>query len=337
MSAGVLDHLEEVGQGRVTYDLTAGSDDVASSGGCVTQANPIAHVRGAGVAQYRDGIDVPEQDPLGATGRASLFDGHHPVQVEDVDPEVCEERQQTAADGRIEGHTQAGYALALRFDLLPEELRSRAARHMVEALDRYNGHLSTGIQTTNRLMLELTRNGYDDEAYRLLNLRTFPSWGFMIENGATTIWERWDGYVKGRGFQNPGMNSFNHWAIGAVGEWMWRHIIGIQPDEAQPGFKHFVVWPRPGGGLTWARGAYESIRGQIASDWKIEDGTFSLAVTVPVNTSATVYVPTSDTASVQESGKPARQAKGVRFLHEEDGNAVYSVGSGTYEFAAPAR
>ncbi len=139
------------------------------------------------------------------------------------------------ADVRIEGNTQAGYALALRFDPLPEELGSRAARHMVDALDRYDGHLSTGIQTTNRLMLELTRNGYDEEAYRLLSLRTFPSWGFMIENGATTIWERWDGYVKGRGFQNPGMNSFNHWAIGAVGEWMWRHIVGINPDEAQPG------------------------------------------------------------------------------------------------------
>jgi len=186
-------------------------------------------------------------------------------------------------------------------------------------------------------MLELTRNGYEDEAYRLLNLRTFPSWGFMIENGATTIWERWDGYVKGRGFQNPGMNSFNHWAIGAVGEWMWRHIVGLNPDEAQPGFKHFVVRPRPGGRLTRARGAYDSIRGRIESDWGIEYDTFSLAVTVPVNTRATAYVPTSDTASVREGGKAAGQAEGVRFLREEDGNAVYAVRSGTYEFAAPAR
>lgn len=241
------------------------------------------------------------------------------------------------ADGRIEGDTQAGYALALRFDLLPEELRGRAARHMVDAFDRYDGHLSTGIQTTNRLMLELTRNGYEDDAYRLLNLRTFPSWGFMIENGATTIWERWDGFVEGRGFQNPGMNSFNHWAIGAVGEWMWRHVVGIQPDEARPGFGHFVVRPRPGGGLRWARGAYESIRGRIESGWAIEDGTFSLAVTVPVNTSATVYVPASDPAAVREGGQPVGQAEGVRFLREEDGNAVYSVASGTYEFAAPAR
>ena len=142
-------------------------------------------------------------------------------------------------DGRIEGNTQAGYALALRFDLLPDELRPKAAKHMVQEFERYNGHMSTGIQTSHRLMLELTRNGYNNEAYRLLNLQTFPSWGFMIEQGATTIWERWDGYVKGRGFQNPGMNSFNHWALGAVGEWMWRNIIGLNPDENKPGWKHY--------------------------------------------------------------------------------------------------
>jgi len=157
-------------------------------------------------------------------------------------------------DGRIEGNTQAGYALALRFNLLPDELRPKAAKHMVEEFKRYNGHMSTGIQTSHRLMLELSRNGYNDEAYRLLNLKTLPSWGFMLEQGATTIWERWDGYVKGRGFQKPTMNSFNHWALGAVGEWMWRNIIGLNPDETKPGWKHFVIAPLPGGGLTWARG-----------------------------------------------------------------------------------
>jgi len=237
-------------------------------------------------------------------------------------------------DGRIEGDTQAGYALALRFNLLPDTLRPLAAKHMVEGFKRYNGHISTGIQTTHRLMLELTRNGYNDEAYRLLNLRTFPSWGFMLEQGATTIWERWDGYVKGRGFQNAGMNSFNHWALGSVGEWMWRNIVGINPDEAYPGYKRFTIRPRPGGGLEWAKGTYESIRGTIVSDWKIADNTFTLNVTIPANTTATVYVPTTAPESVAESGKQPAQAKGVQFLRMEDGNAVFAVESGRYVFAS---
>ena len=148
---------------------------------------------------------------------------------------------------------------------------------MVEALKPYQGQLSTGIQSTHRFLLELTRNGLNEEAYRLLNLRSFPSWGFMIDNGATTIWERWDGFVKGRGFQDPSMNSFNHWAFGAVGEWLWRNVIGINPeDPANPGYQHFIIHPRPGGGLSWAKGSYDSIRGPIVSDWKIDDHLFKL-------------------------------------------------------------
>jgi len=237
-------------------------------------------------------------------------------------------------DGRIEGNTQAGYALALRFNLLPDKLRSKSAKHMVQEFERYNGHMSTGIQTSHRLMLELTRNGYNNEAYLLLNLRTFPSWGFMIEQGATTIWERWDGYVKGRGFQNPGMNSFNHWALGAVGEWMWRNIIGLNPDESKPGWKHFTIAPRAGGGVTWARGEYKSIRGTIISDWRIENGNFRLDVTVPPNTTATVYVPAKDIESVTEGGQPAAKAESVCLLRMEDDRVVFAVGSGHYRFVS---
>jgi alpha-L-rhamnosidase len=152
-------------------------------------------------------------------------------------------------DGRIEGDTQGGYALALNFNLLPDDLRSNATQHLLEGIRHYQNHLSTGIQTTHRAMLELTRNDHPDVGWQLLTNRSFPSWLYMIDNGATTIWERWDGYVEGRGFQDAGMNSFNHWALGAVGEWMWRHIAGLNPDEAQPGWKHFTVAPRPGGGV----------------------------------------------------------------------------------------
>ena len=138
------------------------------------------------------------------------------------------------AEGKIKGDTQAGYALALSFNLLDEPLRAKAVEHLLAGIQRYKGHLSTGIQATHHAMLELSRNGRHDEACRLVCLRNVPSWGYMIDQGATTIWERWDGYVRGRGFQDPGMNSFNHWAFGAVGEWVWRELAGINPDEQKP-------------------------------------------------------------------------------------------------------
>ena len=200
-------------------------------------------------------------------------------------------REFVQPDGKIKGDTQAGYALALNFDLLPVRLRPRAARHLVAAMQPFKGHLSTGIQSTVRAMMELTRWGYADIAYELITKTTIPSWGYMVEHGGTTIWERWDGYVAGHGFQNPGMNSFNHYAIGAVGEWMYRVIGGLNPDEAAPGWRHFVVRPIPGGGLTWAKVAYESVRGLIRSEWRIERGVFTLAVTVPPNTIATIHLP----------------------------------------------
>ena len=184
-------------------------------------------------------------------------------------------------------------------------------------------------------MLELTRNGYNDEAWQLVTNRTFPSWGYMIENGATTIWERWDGYVKGRGFQDPGMNSFNHWAFGVGGRMDVSKHRRPPARRAASGWKHFIIRPRPGGGVTWADGRYDSIRGPIASAWKSAKDKFALEVTVPVNTSATVYVPASDVAEVTESGKPAPSAPGVKFLRVDEGNAVFEIGSGNYKFAAP--
>jgi alpha-L-rhamnosidase len=134
----------------------------------------------------------------------------------------------------------------------------------------------------------------------------------MIDNGATTIWERWDGYVKGRGFQDAGMNSFNHWAFGAVGEWMWRCIAGLNPDDAQPGWKHFTIAPKPGGSVTWARAEYQSIRGPIAADWHLRDGHIVLKITIPPNTTATIYVPTSRPDAVTEpTSRPTRPRRQI--------------------------
>jgi alpha-L-rhamnosidase len=236
-------------------------------------------------------------------------------------------------DGHIEGNTQAGYALALHFGLLPESKRAAAVGYMLAGIDAYHGHMSTGFHSTYRMMLELTRAGRSDVAYALINNRTFPSWGYSIENGATTIWERWDGYVKGRGFQDKGMNSFNHYAIGAVGEWMYRVILGINNDDDHPGYEHFVLHPVPGGGLSWAKGSYRSIRGTIESSWRTDSQTFTEDVTIPANTTATVYVPAKSVERITEGGAPASQAKGVRFVGMDGGAAVFMVGSGKYSFA----
>lgn len=237
-------------------------------------------------------------------------------------------------DGKIEGDTQAGYALALHFDLLSEAKRALAVKHMLTGIAKYKGHMSTGFHSTYRMMLELTKAGHNELAYQLINHTTFPSWGYSIENGATTIWERWDGYVKGRGFQDKGMNSFNHYAIGAVGEWMYRVILGINNDDAKPAYEHFVIRPYPGGGLTWAKGSYNSIRGKIESSWRVEGGGVKLDVTIPANTSATVYVPAKNAESVLEGGASASQAAGVQFVRMDGSAAVFEVQAGKYSFAA---
>lgn len=235
-------------------------------------------------------------------------------------------------DGRIEGDTQAGYALALHFDLLPEPLRESAAEYMIAGLARYNGHLSTGIQTTHRLMLALSRFGFNERAYQLITRKEFPSWGYMMEQGATTLWERWDGYVKGRGFQDPGMNSFNHYALGAVGEWLYRVVLGLNPDEQSPGWKRFTVRVQPGREIAWARGSYHSIHGLIKVAWRQQKNQFHLELTVPSNTSAVVYLPATDPKQVREGGKSLSAAEGVRILNVDDGWLMLEASAGTYRF-----
>jgi alpha-L-rhamnosidase len=193
--------------------------------------------------------------------------------------------------GVITGDTQAGYSLALFYDIVPEPMIDMVFAKMVKALEKYHGKMSTGFHSSHALMLELSKHGRSDLAYKLAMSTEFPSWGYSVEQGSTTIWERWDGYVKGRGFQDPGMNSFNHWAFGAVTEWIMKVVAGIQPGVDGQDWKDFVIQPMPGGGLTHARGTYRSLYGEIVSDWKIEGGKFKLDVVVPPNTTATVGLP----------------------------------------------
>jgi alpha-L-rhamnosidase len=239
------------------------------------------------------------------------------------------------ADGKITGDTQGGYAMALHFDLLPEPLRQSAAAHLVEAVKKYDTRISTGFQTTLLMMKELTRCGYNDLAYQLIESRRFPSWLYSIDQGATTIWERWDGYVAGRGFQDPIMNSFNHYSIGAVGEWMGRVILGLNPDERQPGYKHFTIFPQPGGSVTWAKGEYQSIRGRIAIDWRIANGRFNLTVTIPPNTEATLCLPTRSSDKAALNDKPLRESAFIRNVRSEENHLVAEVLPGTWNLSCP--
>lgn len=242
-------------------------------------------------------------------------------------------RAYVSGDGKIQGDTQAGYALALHFNLLPDALRPAAVGHLLHAIARYNGgHLSTGIQSTNRLMLELSRSGNNAEAYRLLLAHGLPSWGAALDNGATTVWERWDGYIAPRGFQFQPMNSFNHVAFGSVAQWMWQTIVGLVPDERSPGYKRFIVRPMPGGGLTSAHGKYNSVHGPIDIQWEIKDREFLLNLTVPTNTSADVYLPAHAVDQVTEGGVAIAQVPGVSGARVAGDSVLVQVGSGEYRF-----
>ena len=235
-------------------------------------------------------------------------------------------------DGRIKGETQTCYLLGLYFDLLPEDKREPATLHLIEAIRKKDWHLSTGFVGLSYLVPTLADTGHLDIAYRLLNNDTFPSWGYSIKNGATTIWERWDGWTEEKGFQTPGMNSFNHYSFGSIGRWLFGSVAGI--DTEGPGYKRIIIKPRPGGGLDYAKASYKSINGKIVSDWKIKGDKFTLDVTIPANTTATVYVPAGDIESVTEGGKPAAQANAVSLLRMEDDSAVFAVGSGHYRFVS---
>jgi alpha-L-rhamnosidase len=239
-------------------------------------------------------------------------------------------------DGVVKGNTQAGYALALGFELLPPKLQPHAMAHLsVDITEKRDGHLTTGFQTTHLALDELAKRGlaYVEVASRLARDKSFPSWGFMIDQGATTIWERRDGFVKGRGFQDAGMNSFNHYAFGSVGEYMMRWIAGIQPDEDAPGFSRFVIRPRGGIQIQHARAELATIYGTIASGWKLAGEKIHLDVTIPANTSASVYLPTNEYESITVDGRPVGDAApNVLLVDLKDGEALLDARAGTYAF-----
>jgi alpha-L-rhamnosidase len=228
---------------------------------------------------------------------------------------------------------QTFYALAFGLDLVPPALKEKVAAQFVASIKKQDDHLATGFLGTPFVLFALQKAGYPELAYGLVLNKTYPSWLQQVIWGATTMWERWDGWRPDKGFQDPGMNSFNHYWLGCVSEWLFTQAAGIDTDG--PGFKRITIHPeivRPEAGFKWVKASYDSIRGRISSAWKLEGGRFELNVTIPGNSTATLYVPARAAADVTERGKPATQARGVKFLRQEDKAAVFEIGSGEYSF-----
>jgi alpha-L-rhamnosidase len=221
--------------------------------------------------------------------------------------------------------------LALAFDLVPAEYQSKIVDNLLQKiLSENRGHVGHGIIGGQWLMRALTNSGHADVAYTLASTKTYPGWGYMVEQGSTTIWELWNG-----AYGDPGMNSGNHvMLLGDLIIWYYENLAGIKPDPAIPGFKHIVMKPCVSGDLTYVDASYNSIYGTIKSNWKLGPDKFSWNITVPANSSATVYIPTLEKEEVMEGNKSAAKAEGVKFVGWEDNLARFEIQSGKYTFSS---
>jgi alpha-L-rhamnosidase len=215
--------------------------------------------------------------------------------------------------------------------LVPEDQKQVIVDTLIRKIETdSHGSVGTGLVGMQWFMRTLTENGLTDIAYVLASRKKYPSWGYMIDRGATTMWELWNGDTA-----NPAMNSGNHlMLLGDFGGWLYEDLAGIKSDPDHPGFKHILIRPHVAGDLKFVRASHLSPFGKIATDWRRDGGAFTLRVSIPLNTTATVYLPTSDPDSVTESGRPANTVRGVRLLRNDDAVAVYEVDSGTYVFAS---
>jgi alpha-L-rhamnosidase len=242
-------------------------------------------------------------------------------------------RKYVRRDGRIEPSVQGAYVLALAFDMLPPDLAEKSAAHLAELVRKNGNRLSTGFASTVHLCPVLCRHGYEDLAFALLTQEDDPSWLYQVKQGATSVWETWD-VKRPDGSLRKGL-SFNHYAFGAVGDWLYRHVAGIRPDEARPGFKHSNLAPHPGGGLHWARASHQSPHGEIGLEWSQRDGRMRVEVCVPPNTTASLRLPRATASEVEEGDGPLDRAEGVSEVRDEEGGATLDLGSGAYVFHYP--
>ena len=236
--------------------------------------------------------------------------------------------------GDLLSSTQTAYDLALAFDLLTEEQRPLIELLFEKDIEDHGYHLTTGFNGTPFLNTVLSDIGDVEESYALLEQEEYPSWLYSVLQGATTTWERWNSYTLEDGFADPGMTSFNHYAYGAIYEWMIRYSLGIERDEAEPGYKHIILQPTPGGTLTYAKGHYDSVYGTIESGWERVDPTSENCLytfTVPANTTATLYLMVDGTEPSVEAAVDGVTYEGMA-EHNGQQVAVFTLESGSYSF-----
>lgn len=244
--------------------------------------------------------------------------------------EVAFNEKYVKADATVGNGSQTSYVLALHMQLLPESLRAAAAEKLVADIKAHDWHLTTGFLGTPYLLLELSASGHSDTAYKLLFQNTYPSWSYMIERGATTMWERWN---SDQMLDHPDMNSFNHYAYGSVAEWLYRYVAGIDFDAADPGFHHIVLHPQLDARLGSVKASYNSQSGAIISNWKIEGTTTTWSVVIPPNTTALLHFPRSAGPQIFEGGKEIQESAGVKFVKQEGRDSLYEAESGAYSFS----
>ncbi|MCR1784292.1 family 78 glycoside hydrolase catalytic domain [Nocardioides carbamazepini] len=299
---------------------------------------------------WNDWLNLNDDTPVGVLGTAYYAEDARMMAEmaaaigEDADAAAFAQRsadvraafgeEYVAADGTVTGNSQTAYAMALGMDLVPEEMRDKVAAKFVAKLAASDNHLTTGFLGTPWLLPALTSIDRDDLAYELLLHEDYPSWGYEVAMGATTMWERWDSIKPDGSFGDVGMNSFNHYAYGAVGDWMYQHIGGISALE--PGYRRFRVAPAVDGALTDARGELDSVYGTITTDWERQGDDLRLAVDVPVNTTAEVVLPAANVWAVTEGGELLADVEGVQGVTNADGDVVVTIGSGSYDFLVTA-
>ncbi|HVV55895.1 MAG TPA: family 78 glycoside hydrolase catalytic domain [Mucilaginibacter sp.] len=242
-------------------------------------------------------------------------------------------KEYVTPNGRAVSGTQTAYTLALNFDMLPDSLRAQAARRLVDNIHAYHNHLTTGFLGTPYLCHVLTRFGYNNVAYRLLLQDTYPSWLYPVKMGATTIWERWDGIKPDRTFETPSMNSFNHYSYGAIGDWMYRVMAGLDTYSDEPGYKHIRIMPHPGGGFTNVSASLDTYYGKASSAWEVKDGKTYYNIDIPANTKADIYLPASAANDITENGQALSLDKDITVGPADSGYVQIHAGSGSYHFA----
>ncbi len=236
-------------------------------------------------------------------------------------------------NGRLVSHTQTAYALALSFNLIPENLIHKSSAYLAQDVERF-GHLTTGFLGTPLLCSTLSQTGRDDLAFMLLNRKQYPSWLYPITMGATTIWERWD-TQKPDGTILEGMNSFNHYSYGAIGEWLYNYVGGLKIDPEKPGYKHIIFDPHPGGGLTFANTEFLSLYGLIKSAWEIKGGMFTYEVIIPPNTSGTIFLNGASDNNLKLDGSVLELDMQKKIINTKKGIQI-RLESGTYKFSYPS-